>query len=500
MTLTMLLVLAAALAVILAGLAYLGHRRQRGVPAKIIGAAVLTLAMAGAWMAADNDVIQDVPQGVMPWLLVATGISGALFLLLVIDHVVIGEFVIERRGRYLPEVVRSLLVVMGLACVTLVLLHTVLAINVVALVALPTVATAVVGVALKDMLARFFSGLQVGKMVKVGDWVSMLDQEGVVTAIGAEHVSLLTRDQDLVMLPHDRVIDAGVKNFSRPTAVHVCAVTVSAAARIPPDRVCAVLTETAAAVTGVAAEPKPSAFVSAVLDSGLEYRLRFAIVDYSLRLAIESRILSYVWNAFHRSGIEIPFPQRVVHHAAETMAPGVQSLSRQQIFSRLRAVELFASLSDEQVNVLVNGAAVYHYLPGERVVRQGEPGQELFVIIGGTADVTVHHDGLVSTIATMEAGQFFGEISFLTGAARTSTVTATSAFTVLTIGREAIAAVMQNNEKLIEELSGVVARRQLVSQVAMEQLSKESQALALSRQQQSLMDRIRRYLWGRGAK
>jgi CRP-like cAMP-binding protein len=140
--------------------------------------------------------------------------------------------------------------------------------------------------------------------------------------------------------------------------------------------------------------------------------------------------------------------------------------------------------------------STHQYLPGERVVRQGEPGQELYVILNGTADVAVRHDGLVTTIATMDAGQFFGEISFLTGAPRSSTVTATTPLGVLSIGRESISAVMHGNERLVEEMSRVVVKRQLVSQAAIDQMSKESQAQALARQQQSLMDRIRRYFWG----
>jgi small-conductance mechanosensitive channel len=87
-----------------------------------------------------------------------------------------------------------------------IILLLVMNINLVALVALPTVAAAVVGVALKDTLARFSAGIELGKMVKVGDWITTLEREGAVTHIGLEHITLMTREQDYVMLPNDNVI------------------------------------------------------------------------------------------------------------------------------------------------------------------------------------------------------------------------------------------------------------------------------------------------------
>jgi small-conductance mechanosensitive channel len=339
MTGGMLLTLTAVLGAVLAGLGYLGHRGNRPVPAKIVWAACLTILSACVWWAVEGRLVGGTSAAAMPWVQLAAGVCGALFVLLVADHLLVGEYLIQRRGRYLPELARTLMIGIGLACVTLVLLDTVLNINVIALVALPTVATAVVGVALKDVFARFFAGIQLGKMIRTGDWISTLEYEGMVTAVGAEHVSLLTRDQDLLMLPHDRVIEGGVKNFTRPTPVHISSVTVSATSKMSPVRVCAVLAEAAGAVNGVVPDPQPVAYVTAFTDSGIEYQLRWAITDCSRRLAIKSQVLSYVWNAFQRNGIDIPFPQRIVRHASETAPAGTPSMSGQQLFDRLRAID-----------------------------------------------------------------------------------------------------------------------------------------------------------------
>jgi hypothetical protein len=87
----------------------------------------------------------------------ATAYLGLAFLVLaVLDVLVVGEYLIERKGRYVPNVVRHLLLGAGVVAAGVIILRLVMNINLLALVALPTVAAAVVGVALKDTVARFF--------------------------------------------------------------------------------------------------------------------------------------------------------------------------------------------------------------------------------------------------------------------------------------------------------------------------------------------------------
>jgi small-conductance mechanosensitive channel len=72
-----------------------------------------------------------------------------------VDVLVVGEYLIERKGRYVPNVVRHLMLGAGVVTAGVMILRVVMNISLLALVALPTVAAAVVGVALKDTAARF---------------------------------------------------------------------------------------------------------------------------------------------------------------------------------------------------------------------------------------------------------------------------------------------------------------------------------------------------------
>jgi small-conductance mechanosensitive channel/CRP-like cAMP-binding protein len=481
---------------VVVGLAYLAHRRQKSLPLSVVAGASVTLLLASAVLIFNSGVVAAPPTGVLAWLEFGTYLGVSFLFLKLIDLIVIADYLIDRKGAYIPDVVRSLIMLTGVAAASLIILRLVMNINVIALVALPTVATAVVGVALRDTLVRFFSGIALGKMIRVGDWIQVQDREGMVSDIGFGHVTLVTRDHDYVALPNNTVIQAGLINYNRPTATHACAVTVEAAYRIPPGQVCVALVDAASAVDGVLPDPKPRALVSAFNESGIEYRLRFSIGNYAKRWEIESAVRTYVWNALQRNGFEIPFPQRVVH----SVGAGERSLTAidsDQIVSHLAAVDFFTILTPEQIEILAKDARVLRFLPGEPIVRQGEPGQELFVILEGEAEVWLEHEGRSTRINQMHRGQFFGEMSLLTGEPRSATVRAVTPLKVVQVGKAALSRIVQEDQRIIERIGEVVARRQVMTIAAKEQLSRERASLEITQQTRSLIDRIQDFLWGR---
>ena len=480
---------------VLIGLAYLCTRRGKPVPSLPFYAGSVGVFFVVGALVGHSSLVAPVPHFVRSCLDVAAWLGAAFFFFTILDALIIGEWLIERGQRYIPDIVRQLLIGAEVVAAGVVILWLVTGINLVALVALPTVAAAMVGVALKDTLTRFFSGIELGKIVKVGDWVTVLDREGVVTHIGMEHVTLLTRAHDVLSLPNDLVIQSGVTNFTRPTTTHFCNVLVDAAYRTPPEQVCATLLETANSVSGVLPDPKPSAFVAAFNESVIQYRIKFPIGDFSQRDSIESAMRTYIWHAFARKGIEIPFPQRVVHQpASEDAIPKHHALER--IMAQLSIVDFLATLDTKQIEVLAEGARWELYLPGERIVRQGDPGDVLYVIVSGKADIRLEQGGLITTVTTLEPGKFFGEMSLLTGEPRSATVVASTELSVIAVGKQALLQVVQEDRGLVERIGEVVARRQAVTAAAKAQLSRDAAALSVVTHTRSLVERIQSFFWG----
>jgi CRP-like cAMP-binding protein len=87
--------------------------------------------------------------------------------------------------------------------------------------------------------------------------------------------------------------------------------------------------------------------------------------------------------------------------------------------SLLARVPLFERCSKRDLAKIGSIAQEVEYPPGTLVVREGDAGSELFVVVEGEVDVRSGPRKL----ATLRPGNYFGEIALITGSPRTATVT-----------------------------------------------------------------------------
>jgi CRP-like cAMP-binding protein len=208
------------------------------------------------------------------------------------------------------------------------------------------------------------------------------------------------------------------------------------------------------------ATPAPVSFVQDFKESGIAYKLKFYLNDYASRERIEGEVLAYVWYAFQRNGIDIPYPQRIVHMVQAPDRTALRTIELAAIEEEFRAIDFLAVLDAPALRLLAEQAGKRVYLPGELVVREGEPGEELFVIMEGEADVVIKAGDQTTLVATLKKGQFFGEMSLLTGAPRSATVEAKSPLTVTVIGKHAMSPVLSANPGLADQFSTILTARQ----------------------------------------
>ena len=98
-----------------------------------------------------------------------------------------------------------------------------------------------------------------------------------------------------------------------------------------------------------------------------------------------------------------------------------------------RTIPLFRGLSAAQARIVVLMGQLRRYGPGEHIVRQGERGREMFVIIRGMAEVWAASDGIRRRLTEQHRGDVFGEMAFLRGDERTADVVAASPVEVLAV-------------------------------------------------------------------
>ncbi len=99
----------------------------------------------------------------------------------------------------------------------------------------------------------------------------------------------------------------------------------------------------------------------------------------------------------------------------------------------------------------------------------------MFVLLQGAARVWVSRNGTSIPIATLSAGDCFGEMSLLTGESRTATVQAESDCYVLEIGKPVMADVLRESPDCLERLSELLAKRKMENEGVLKEAASQAQ-------------------------
>lgn len=109
----------------------------------------------------------------------------------------------------------------------------------------------------------------------------------------------------------------------------------------------------------------------------------------------------------------------------------------QPVSARAGEAAFFGAFPREALEKLLSSTCVYTFQPGVVLVREGEDGRSMFLIEGGTVQVlTTDSTGATIPLARLGPGEFFGEVSVLTGRPRTATVVAETTVTVIEISKD----------------------------------------------------------------
>ncbi len=132
--------------------------------------------------------------------------------------------------------------------------------------------------------------------------------------------------------------------------------------------------------------------------------------------------------------------------------------------SILKGLAIFDSLSGTQLAAVAGAMVQSDPKAGEPVFREGEPGDSLYVVISGVVEITTRITGDVEkTLIALRTGGVFGELSLLTGDARSATATATADTVLLSLDAAAFESLISRHpavgRKMMSHLLSVIAGR-----------------------------------------
>jgi len=386
-----------------------------------------------------------------------------------------------------PRILRDFATVAFALAVFLLSLRGMLGLNLSSLLATSAMISVVLGLALQDTLGSFFAGmaLQMEAPLAIGDNVQIGEHLGTVVQVSWRAIRLLNLDRDEVTFPNSLVTRSTLINFSRPAPAHLCAVEAHIHYRHSPNLVIAALTEAMRGVPGVLDDPPCHALVWSYAESAVLYRARYFIADFRRVNYIRSDVGARIWYALHRAGIENAYPVRV--HRTESQ----DGDAGDRVNAALLKVDILGPLTPDERSALADRLRPLTFGRGETVIRQGDVGDSLFVILRGRVEVSVASAGRQEVVNTLAAGSVFGEMSLLTGTPRSATVLAVDDVEVVPVTVEAFRRIVAENPAVLEAVTGVVSRRRTRLDAAIHEA--EAEAAALSAEHNDLLERVRSF-------
>lgn len=188
-----------------------------------------------------------------------------------------------------------------------------LGINITSFLAVLGAAGLAIGLALKDSLSNFASGVMLILMrfFKAGDWVDVGGQSGTVSSVQIFHTVLLSADNKRIVVPNSRVMTGNIVNYScEPTRRVDMVFGIGYGDDVAKAK--AILERLLGEDERVLDDPAPLVAVDELADSSVNFVVRpwCKTDDY---WGLKREMTEKVKLAFDAEGISIPFPQRDVH-------------------------------------------------------------------------------------------------------------------------------------------------------------------------------------------
>ncbi len=324
----------------------------------------------------------------------------------------------------------------------------------------------VLGFALKSLIADFFSGvaLSLDPPFHLGDWIMVrLPGEDPIYGQVVEMHWRLTRIQNrgrsrTVSVPHSMLASASVTNYYKPGGF----VRVEAMLWLDQvhgiERLTRILESAVIGLPDILETPRPQVLLHDTNEAGIVFNVRFFVGPAVSIEVAKSCVLAAALTRLEQSGISTANYKRDVavsrrrESAAWNVAQGIDEL--------ILRTPIFATLDRGEAAELASHTKVVEVRGGQTVIQAGETGESMYILREGALEVLITDaKGEKIRARHLRPGDFFGEMSLLTGDVRSATVAASTDAILCEIGKAALEPILRRNPQIADEICRVVAER-----------------------------------------
>ncbi len=450
---------------------------------------LVCLLVAATLHTVDSPLYTDfrIPAAVLAGVATVGMVAGLLF-----------SGLLPRARLNVPRILQDVVV----AIASLVVIVTILSnsgVNLSGLIATSAVGTAVIGLSLQDTISNVAGGLalQVDNSIEVGDWIHVGESTGKVTEIRWRYTAIETRNWETVLIPNSVMMKNQVQVLGRrhgaPRLLRRW-VYFNVDYRFQPSDVIEHVNHAvrSAKLDRVANDPTPNCVLIDLAESYGRYAVRYMLNDLANDDPTDSEVRTLVYFALQRHGMRLSIPAHAIFLTEESSMRAEAKLKK-EVERRRRAlnrVELFRGLSEDEQDELARGLVYAPFTRGEVITRQGAEAHWLYLIDDGEVAVRVADGAFEKEVARLKGGDFFGEMSLLTGEKRSATVVALTDAECFRLDKEIFKAVIQRRPHLAADVAKVLAQRRVQLIAVREGLDLEA-AARKGRSEADLLNKIR---------
>jgi len=339
----------------------------------------------------------------------------------------------------------------------------------------------VIGFAMQSTLADLFSGiaLNLERPYKVGDWVRVDGVlAGQVVEINWRATRLRSGEGNTVVMPNSKLAAAQIVNYDLSMSRYRAVLNVPLDARISPGLAKEALAAAALKSMRVCADPPPGVSTLEIRDASIVYEIAYWVDTFDDDARVRDEVATSIWYALDAAGIALGQTRDTERLMAERV---------------LDHVDLFRDTDAALRKSIAAAATVATFHAGDVVVRLGDADSSMFVVARGVFEVALETDGRRVPVARLGTGDFFGEMSLLTGSPRSAHVTALCDTSALEFDKAALAPLLHAHPELAKKLGDVVLDRKLANDATLRALPPIERRQATRNEAAALLASIRRF-------
>lgn len=361
----------------------------------------------------------------------------------------------------------------------------------------------VVGFAVKSLISDTFSGiaLNLDSGFGINDYVQILSRGttnrimGRVTEINWRSTYLLTPENSMMVIPNTVMSESIVLNMSKPDRMSEFEMVVALDFDVSTGRALRVLTAVAqAAARENSAIYDVKARISEATGNGVNYKIKYMLDPAALAPGkAKHLILGHLLRHLSTAGLTLAHP-KIDNWTAEPHDYGWLGEAPNSRYKLLNQVQLFAAIDEAARRGLADRLTRRDFKAGDRVITAGDAGQSMFVLSEGLVSVRIPQGDNELDVAALLPGDFFGEMSVLTGEPRSATIVAVTDTVAFEIDKTDIEHMLESAPSAAAQLSLAVAERRMASQAALSTKPPAEIAAERSSLADKILEKMSRFL------